>query len=133
MRKVMFFLLILAHIVSTGCFQSNEIYLDVKRQEICSANGNGIYKLFITDEAEDEYYKIFWSDLREDAPTEISLTPLTKGYVVRGGWQDTLIDIRSFRLSKNVKYIIKRAQGDAAASSIRVYTNKDGLLFKLKD
>jgi hypothetical protein len=60
------------------------------------------------------------------------IVPLTKGYIIKGGWQDTLINPKTFRLSKNTKYLIERAQGDATASSIRVFTNEEGLLFHLE-
>lgn len=128
MKKHLLIVLLFISFALGGCFLSYEIYLDVDGQKICSVNSKGINKLSITSENDNEYYGIFWADTDRPAPTELSLVPLTKGYIIKGGWQDTLIVPKIFKLSKNTKYLIERAQGDAARSSIRVFTNKNGLL-----
>ena len=111
--------------------QSNEIYLDINKQVICSSSSRGINELTIKNAKGIASYSIVWTDTTKNAPLKLSLSPLTKGYIIVKGWRDTLANFHDFRLDANTVYLIHREGGDAGGYFVKVLTDEHGLFQKI--
>ncbi len=120
------FLLLSAFSLIIQACQSNEIYFDPRRQQVCSSNSKGIKQLIIKNATNAECYRIIWSDSNNKAPKCVSLAPISKDYTIKGGWKDTNIKHDQFKLRNNGIYIIERGQGDAAKCAIEIKTDNNG-------
>ena len=125
-RQLLF--LVTIAVVISSCWQSNEIYINFDKQLICSANSEGIYRLYIKGDSDS--YILIWNDSDKNAPTQLGICPLTNGYV-NEGFTDSIIHLKCIRLQKNKLYRIERAQGDASPFSIKVLTDENGKFSKV--
>ena len=119
-------LFLLVTILVVSSCRSNEFYIDFDKQLVCSANSKGIMSLSFKSDSDNK--QISWGNWRDKrAPTKVSITPLTKGYVVMC-WKDNTTYIK---LRNNTIYTIDREQGDAGGCHIKVLTDSNGRFLKL--
>ena len=116
--------------IAASC-QTNEIHLDFEKQLICSSNSKGLKRIIIDNINGREYYTVVWNESFRKAPVQLSLSPLTKGYSTKGGWQDTVVNLQYFKLKGNNVYRIERSGGDASGCIIKVLTDKEGRFLKI--
>ncbi|WP_288790506.1 hypothetical protein [uncultured Elizabethkingia sp.] len=108
------------------------IYFDIKKQEIVECNNfaiNNIY--FINDSINEKGFFIEpqvylkWNSPNK-APLSISINNIPSSYEI---YKDNKI-INSFRLMNNTNYTISQTVSGKSSFSIRVWTNKQGKIYK---
>jgi len=118
--------------VLTSC-QSNAISFCIESQEIQSENSKGLHRIYIENDSTIETYMIEWQE-KIAPPLKLNLLYIPKGYFIKSGWQNVLIDISDFKLKSNSKYTFRRSQGDASGYEIKIITdNKSAILSSNKE
>lgn len=109
-----------------SCTASNAISYDVANQEIKSCHNRIIKNVTITNDSNlNESYLIMWNDkTTAPEPGALKLYPLSEGYTVY--YEDTT----QLALQPDATYTIRRSGGDRSDYKIKVYTDKNGLIYK---
>ncbi|MFL5742596.1 MAG: hypothetical protein ACJ75B_20400 [Flavisolibacter sp.] len=130
MKLINAYLLIIVVICFTSCFESSEIYFDVKTQSIISCNLKGIKQVYITNDSTADNFRKMFCDSSIDLPSQVNLNKIESGYCVFKGWNNTQIATTELRLDPLSHYTIERVQGDASAYKIKVTTDVKGKIIQ---
>lgn len=123
--------LLICPLILQSCL-SNEIYFNLKTQEIYSCNFRklrGLDFTLIDENVMGGGYLFLWQDSTKNAPTKFSLRDIPNEYKISPDGVSQITPYK-FKLRSNSKYKINRFGGDASSYSIIIITNSEGKVIK---
>jgi hypothetical protein len=115
----------------SSCFSSNEIYFDIENQSVVSCNHKGIRRLYIENLTNSEVYRIeFNNENGGILPNRVFIDSISTAYLVFLDWHKKPIPSAKFKLAPLARYKVERAQGDASAFGIDIWTEENGKVYK---